>query len=91
MFSGILQMVKTASITLPAIEISTLLALLTFCLVFHLTKIGLITAYLFIYRWGWLLLANNGQKFLTYYFILGTFVGIITAAGLVFTRHSSVD
>lgn len=91
MYSNIFDIIKTASITLPALEISILLALLSFCLVFHLTKIGLITAYLFIYRWGWLVLASKEQKFLIAYLILGIIVGIITAAGLVFSRHSASD
>lgn len=91
MLSGILDIIRTASITLPALEISILLAVLSFCLVFHLTKIGLITAYLFIYRWGWLILSSKDEKFLTSYLILGTIVGIITTVGLVFSHHSAND
>ncbi|OGV61386.1 MAG: hypothetical protein A2283_00855 [Lentisphaerae bacterium RIFOXYA12_FULL_48_11] len=91
MLNGLLYIIKTASITLPALEISILLTILSFCLVFHLTKIGLITAYLFIYRWGWIVLASKDQKFLLSYLILGTIVGIITAAGLIFSHQSASD
>lgn len=85
---NVLTIIKTASITLPAIEISILLGLLTFCLVFRLTRIGLITAYMFIYRWGWILFAAKDEQFLKTYLIFGMAVGIITVAGLVFHHHS---
>lgn len=91
MFQEALTVIKTASITLPALEISILLALLSFCLVVHLTRLGLITAYIFIYRWGWILFAAKDEKFLTVYLIFGTAIGIITAAGLIFSRQSSGD
>jgi hypothetical protein len=91
MIQSVLTLVKTASITLPALEVTILLALLSFCLVLRLTKIGLITAYLFIYRWGWLIFVEKDQHFLTSYLIFGTAVGIITSAGMIFSHHSHSD
>ena len=91
MYQEALTVIQTASITLPALEVSVLLALLSFCLVLRLIRIGLITAYLFIYRWGWMLFATKDEKFLTTYLIFGTAIGIITAAGLIFSHHSTED
>ena len=91
MFNNVFTIIKTADITLPALEITILLALLSFCLVFRLTRIGLITAYLFIYRWGWFFFAAKDQGFLAAYLFFGTAVGIITTIGLIFSHHSAAE
>ena len=84
----LITIVKTASITLPAIEVTVLLGILAFCLVLRLTRIGLVIAFLFLYRWGWILFVEKDEKFLATYLIFGTLVGIITTAGIIFSRHS---
>lgn len=91
MFTEVWAVIKTASITLPALELTVLLGLLTFCLVFRLTRAGLITAYLFIYRWGWIFFSEKDENFLKFYLIFGTAVGIITAIGLIFHHGSAND
>jgi len=88
MMDNAIVIIKTASITLPALELTVLLGVLTFCMVLRLTRIGLITAYLFIYRWGWILFTEKDEQFLTTYLIFGTTVGIITVAGIIFSRHA---
>jgi len=91
MFQEFLTVVKTASITLPAIELSLLLLVLTVCLVFRLTKIGLISAYLFAYKWGWVVFAERDSHFLMAYLIFGTAVGISTVTGMILSSRPSSE
>jgi hypothetical protein len=83
------SMINSASITLPAIHLTILLVVLTVCLVLRLTRTGLITAYLFIYWWGWTLFAGKGQNFFMGYLVFGMIVGIITIIGLVLSHHAA--
>ncbi len=41
-----------AMISIPGMEAVVLLILLTICLLFRINRIGLVTAYIFTYRWG---------------------------------------
>jgi len=88
---NVLNIIKTANITLPAAEWGLLLIIMTYCLVFHMTRVGLIAAYLFSYRWGWLLFAERDEKFLTTYLVLGVIIGIITSVGIVFVKQYRED
>ena len=83
MLGNVLKIVTGASLTLPAMEVSLLLAALSCCLVFKLTRTGLIIAYLFVYRWGWLLMSDQGETYMAMYLGLGLIIGIITFVGLV--------
>ncbi len=81
--SEAIEIVKTAVLPLPAIEIAALLGLLSACLVFRLTKVGLIGAYMFAYRWGWIVFMNQSQRFLMGYLVFGCAVGILTVVGML--------
>ncbi|MFH1969953.1 MAG: hypothetical protein ABIJ53_06510 [Verrucomicrobiota bacterium] len=39
-------------ISIPGMEAMVLLILLTICMLFRINRIGLVTAYIFMYRWG---------------------------------------
>ena len=41
-----------AMISIPGMEAMVLLILLTICLLFRINRIGLVTAYIFMYHWG---------------------------------------
>ena len=83
MIEQIFTLIRNANITLPVLEITILLIILSCCLVFKYTRVGLITAYLFTYRWGWSFLVCREQKHLIAYMIFGMAVGILTAIGML--------
>lgn len=83
---GILDIVQVASgavLELPAMEVTGLILLLTCCLLFKFTKTGLIVAYIFVYRWGWLFFIDQPQEVLVGYLVFGCFVGILTVIGML--------
>ena len=41
-----------ATISIPGMEAIVLLSVLTICLLFRITRTGLVLAYIFTYRWG---------------------------------------
>lgn len=41
-----------AMVSVPGVEAIILLMVLTVCLLFRITRIGLVVAYIFTYRWG---------------------------------------
>jgi len=83
MLNEFINIITKASLPLPGLEITILLVSLTLCLVFRLNRTGLFIAYLFTYRWGWIVFAENSQSFLATYLLFGSVVGILTVAGLL--------
>lgn len=79
----IITILKTAVLPLPAFEIAALLGFLSVCLVCKLTRLGLVAAYGFAYRWGWLVFAEKGEDFLLWYLIFGMAVGVLTVIGML--------
>lgn len=71
--------VSGATLSLPAIEVTSLIILLAVCLIFKFTKTGLLASYIFTYRWGWIFFSDHQQSMLTGYLIFGMIVGILTA------------
>ena len=51
MLNEIFELIKTAEISLPAIELTVLIVILSACLLFRFNKTGLIVSYIFAYRW----------------------------------------
>lgn len=78
-----LSTLTKANLSLPALEVLLLLSVLAFCLVLRTTKTGLIIAYLFTYRWGWIILVDTNTSSLTGYLIFGMAVGLLTVVGMV--------
>jgi len=76
---------SAAQLELPALEVTILVILLTCCLLFRFTKTGLIVAYIFVYRWGWIFFVEQPQEVLVGYLIFGCFVGILTVIGMLRT------
>lgn len=87
MLKDLVSVVREATLTLPALELSVLIAGLSCCLVFRVTRTGLFIAYLFIYRWGWLVLVNSGQGLLVAYLVFGMLIGIATVVGMMRAPH----
>ena len=75
--------IRHATLELPAIEVTGLIIILTICLVLRFTRTGLVTAYLFVYRWGWIFFMGQTQDMLIGYFIFGCLVGILTVIGML--------
>ena len=70
-----------AMISIPGIEAMVLLVILTICLLFRITRTGLIIAYIFTYRWGLLFgeqyFADNAHLynvFVSTYIVFGILV-----------------
>ena len=53
LISDIFTLFEKSVISLPAAEVMLLLGLLTFCLFFSHSRIGLLLAFACTYRWGW--------------------------------------
>ncbi len=51
--------VRTAQVTAPALELVLALVMLAACLIFKATRTGLLVAFLFVYRWGWLFIEET--------------------------------
>ena len=80
---GIFQVTSHATLELPAIEVTALVILLACCLLFRFTRTGLLVAYLFVYRWGWLFFMEQPQEMLFGYMFFGCVVGILTVISML--------
>lgn len=85
-------------ITIPLVELIISFLLLTICLLLRFSRIGLITAYLFTYRWGWFFCLHNNlfdpktrSLFLTGYIIFGILALTLTVIAMTTSRRASSD
>jgi len=79
-----------AMISIPGMEAIVLLILLTICLLFRITRTGLVIAYIFTYRWGLLFgeqyFAGDAQVyniFLTSYIVFGILVVTLAVVAMM--------
>ncbi len=72
-----------ASISLPVMEITGLITIVSLCLVFRYNRIGLVTAYLFAYRWGWLFVSSQYQTARIPYIWFGGAVAALTVFSMI--------
>ena len=84
-----LEIVNQTTVPIPTLEILALLVILTISLIFKSTRVGLLMAYLFVFRWGWLFIhATFGEEheiFMISYLVFGAFV---TALSIVMMLRS---
>jgi len=83
-------------ISIPGMEAIVLLALLTICLLFRITRTGLVTAYIFTYRWGLLFgeqyFAGDMRVyhvFLTSYIVFGILVLTLAIVAMMVMSRSA--
>jgi len=76
-FCLILQRTQVA---IPAYEVMLILAVLTLCLAFRTVRVGLVAAYIFAYRLGWIFLNDTyGRDSLLYFYAYLSF-GVVVVA-----------
>ena len=87
-----------AMISIPGMEALVLLILLTICLLFRVTRIGLVTAYIFMYRWGLLFgeqyFAGDARLynvFLSSYIVFGILVLTLALVAMMMAARSGGD
>ncbi len=86
----ILQVIYSAQISAPSYEVMILLLVLTICLLLRATKTGLLAAYLFTYRWVWLMFERSfgpNQMIFLYGFLIFGFVVLILALISMLTQN----
>lgn len=75
---------------IPVVETFLVFGILTICLLFRFSRVGLIVAYVFVYRWGWTvrhlifsedILSYN--RFVIAYIVFGILVLTFTIIGMV--------
>ena len=86
----------SATLSIPMVETILLFAVLTICLLFRFSRIGLIVSYVFVYRWGWAvrqqILPDNPNitsLFTTSYMIFGLMVFTFVIVGMIRGRDTS--
>ena len=87
--SETLDLIQSATVSLPALEVTILLVALTVCMLFEVTRIGLVVSYLFVYRWGWLFFQAHNQGVLVAYMIFGCVTGILAVLGMIHTARAA--
>jgi hypothetical protein len=88
--NDLFNIIQHATLPLPALEVTMLLVILTACLLFRFSRMGLFTAYIFTYRWGWTIFAETKDtEYLTGYLVLGVAAGILAVIGMLYSRSDS--
>ncbi len=85
---GAIQLIQSSELSLPSIEVALLITLMSLSLVFRYNRCGMITAYLFAYRWGWMIVARLPEETYFAYIGFGVLVGALSVVGMLFDRKS---
>lgn len=87
---------RTAVIPIPLLELTILLLLMTGCLLLRFPRTGLMVAFLFVYRWGWIFCMSGAlldsrirTMFLSGYVGFGILVVILTIVAMVLSKRYS--
>ena len=76
------EIIKQTNVPIPTLELLALLVMLTISLIFKATRIGLLVAYLFVFRWGWLFFhetfLDQHESFLFSYLAFGALVTVLS-------------
>ena len=79
------EALRGTTLTVPALEVAVMLVILTFCLLFRAPRVGLLAAFLFTYRLGWMFMQVSFAK-AQHLFIVGYLVfGIVAAILFLYT------
>ncbi|OVE76392.1 hypothetical protein BVX97_01255 [bacterium E08(2017)] len=76
--SDFINLLQNARLSLPVFEVVALVVTLSVCLANRWTRGGLVVAYFFAYRWGWMFFAKQATAFFALYLVLGG-IGLILA------------
>lgn len=80
--------IQNSTITLSAVELVLLISLLSCSLVFRCNRCGILTAYLFAYRWGWMVVKQLPESAQIAYVLLGVVVGALSITGMLMERRT---
>jgi len=77
-----LQILKETEISAPPIEMLLLLGILSISLVFKASRVGLLAAFLFVFRWGYVFFKENFDgdqySFVYGYILFGLIVVVLS-------------
>lgn len=83
-----------ATFEVPALETTILFAVLTFCLLLRFARTGLVIAYIFVYRWGWIFCREEmkfDDRFFAAYIVFGVLVCTFVVVGMLHSSHTSAE
>ncbi len=83
-----IQLIQSSEISLPALEVVLLISLMSLSLVLRYNRCGMIAAYLFVYRWGWMIVAKLPEEVYFAYIGFGVLVGALSVVGMLSDRNS---
>ncbi len=82
------QIIKGSQLTLPSIEVALFVVLLALSLLYRYNRAGMVVAYLFACRWGWMVAGTLPTPAKTIYVILGVLVGALAIVSMLSDPHS---
>jgi len=87
MLADIYQMIKTSQLTLPSVEVALFVVLLALALLYRYNRAGIVIAYLFAARWGWMVVDSLPSAARTSYIVFGILVGVLAIVSMISDPH----
>lgn len=87
MFADIYQIIINSQLTLPSFEVALFVVLLALALLYRYNRAGIVVAYVFAARWGWMVVHNLPTAARTSYIILGILVGALAVVSMLSDPH----
>jgi len=83
MLQEIVNLITKTKLSLPVTELSLMIVALSLCLIFRASRTGLLVAFFFAYRWGWMFFAEHSEKFFVTYLVFGGIVCVLTVVNML--------
>ncbi len=87
MLGNVFQIIKSSHLNLPSIEVALFVVLLALSLLYRYNRAGMVVAYAFACRWGWMVVCNLPTPAKTIYIILGILVGVLAIVSMISEPH----
>jgi hypothetical protein len=83
MVDDLIRTIKLTKLDVPAIEPILLVAILAVCIVLRYQRWGLVVAYIFTFRWCWIIASDLSLDARIAYVFFGALVGILGVIGML--------
>jgi hypothetical protein len=87
MFKEFYQIIKSSQLSLPSLEVALFVMLLSLALLYRYNRAGIVIAYVFAARWGWMVVHNLPTGAQASYVILGILVGFLAIVSMISDPH----
>jgi hypothetical protein len=83
MLKNAYHIIRSSQLSLPSIEVALFVMLLAIALLYRYNRAGMVVAYVFAARWGWMVVGTLPTAARTTYVVFGVLVGALAIVSML--------